>query len=362
MHLFTVYYTHKPGGLCKRLYQLSEAIARDPNINFTLLTLDPEKLLTTESVTTHRIPFLLKQRCGLLFWCLFSLYVPIYCFFWTLRHKNAHAFVFHPYYAVLLLPCRWLGTLHSITTFFRSVGSQTYAARKMPALKIISQILEQLAWKGSDRVITQTLAMRDVLSGARSSPSLDWHLLPNDVPNCSVQRASRTSSLPIHCIAVGKFDAGKNIELLINVFSKLPTEDFKLSIIGEGPSLQSLKRKAEGIRSISFVDWTNDITAHYQNADLLLHPSYNEGMPNAVLEAFAHEVAVLAARTPELAELVGNDRLLFDPKNSEELERLLKEFRSSQEFRQLATETSKERKSQLSFDWAKKAKQLLFYS
>jgi glycosyltransferase involved in cell wall biosynthesis len=49
------------------------------------------------------------------------------------------------------------------------------------------------------------------------------------------------------------------------------------------------------------------VKKQYAAANLFLHPSRHEGMPNAVLEAMASELPVIATR------IAGNEELVLDP-------------------------------------------------
>jgi glycosyltransferase involved in cell wall biosynthesis len=53
---------------------------------------------------------------------------------------------------------------------------------------------------------------------------------------------------------------------------------------------------------------TLDMTPHYQNAHLLVHPSHHEGFPNVVLEAWVCGCPVLVSDRGDLPKLVEHDR------------------------------------------------------
>src|SRR5690606_37396163 len=118
------------------------------------------------------------------------------------------------------------------------------------------------------------------------------------------------------CLTVGMFDGAKNISLLLEAFRELPPDAYRLTIVGDGPALPALRAEAaqdDRLRPVEFVGWQPDPSPHYQEAHLLLHPSLNEGKPNAVLEALSYGLAVFGADTEELRELLGDELLLFDP-------------------------------------------------
>ncbi|MDZ4785063.1 MAG: hypothetical protein SGJ02_03190, partial [bacterium] len=68
MRVASVYYTHKPGGFCKRLYRLLNVLAEAQH-QVTYFTLDqpPPSSLST-NINIRIIPFPFQDRSGLLFW------------------------------------------------------------------------------------------------------------------------------------------------------------------------------------------------------------------------------------------------------------------------------------------------------
>ena len=85
-----------------------------------------------------------------------------------------------------------------------------------------------------------------------------------------------------------------------------PTRQAKLVIAGDGPDIQRARRAAEE-RSLNgrvvFLGYREDIADLYGALDLFVLNSTTEGLPNAVLEAMAFGVPVIATAvggTPEV--------------------------------------------------------------
>jgi glycosyltransferase involved in cell wall biosynthesis len=64
-------------------------------------------------------------------------------------------------------------------------------------------------------------------------------------------------------------------------------------------------------------DWTDDIRDYYRAADIFVLPSHGEGMSNALLEAMACGLAVVATRVGAAPEMIrdGVDGLLVEPED-----------------------------------------------
>jgi glycosyltransferase involved in cell wall biosynthesis len=80
-----------------------------------------------------------------------------------------------------------------------------------------------------------------------------------------------------------------------------------LYLYGLGPEEKSLQKLTEevGVKNcVTFMGWTNEADVIWKNIDLLLFPSLHEGAPNAILEALAYDVPVLASDLPEHREIL----------------------------------------------------------
>lgn len=83
------------------------------------------------------------------------------------------------------------------------------------------------------------------------------------------------------------------------------------------------EKKGRCGENVLFTGFVDDITAAYCSADVFFIPSYAEGLPMVVLEAFATGLAVVARRIPEFTGNFKNTALYFD--NTEEAGILLED-------------------------------------
>lgn len=106
----------------------------------------------------------------------------------------------------------------------------------------------------------------------------------------------------------GRLVAEKRVDLLLEAWPvvrrRLP--EAELSIFGAGPCEASLReRRSEGVR---FEGATEDIPVALQRADVFVLPSDAEGLSNALLEAMASGLPVVATRVGGAVELVEQQR------------------------------------------------------
>ncbi len=129
-----------------------------------------------------------------------------------------------------------------------------------------------------------------------------YGIAPNEVVLSQVSRISR---------AKGQHD-------LIEALALLPRDmNYRCLIFGEGterPRLEQLA-KQRGLESkVLFCGFRADIPVVFAATDVMLLPSRREGLPLAVVEAMLSNVAVIAARTAGVPEIVthGENGLLFE--------------------------------------------------
>ncbi|ABN57010.1 MULTISPECIES: glycosyltransferase family 4 protein [Methanoculleus] len=81
------------------------------------------------------------------------------------------------------------------------------------------------------------------------------------------------------------------------------------------------EKKSRCGKNVLFTGFVDDITAAYCSADVFFIPSYAEGLPMVILEAFATGLPVVARRIPEFTGNFRDTALYFD--NTEEAGMLL---------------------------------------
>jgi glycosyltransferase involved in cell wall biosynthesis len=91
-----------------------------------------------------------------------------------------------------------------------------------------------------------------------------------------------------------------------------------LEIVGDGPRVEQLKEQAAQLhigKKVKFSGWLirEDLPIAYQRSTLFVYPSRHEGMPNAVLEAMASGLPVLATRIAGNEELVSEETGILVP-------------------------------------------------
>jgi glycosyltransferase involved in cell wall biosynthesis len=106
--------------------------------------------------------------------------------------------------------------------------------------------------------------------------------------------------------AVGRLEAEKRFDLLLSVAARLPA-DTRVLIVGEGSCRDGLETQARALGIAERVTMTglrSDVLDLLHAVDVFVQTSDTEGVPNAVLEAMATEVAVVATDVGGTSEVL----------------------------------------------------------
>ena len=117
------------------------------------------------------------------------------------------------------------------------------------------------------------------------------------------------------------FDRQKNVSTLIRAFKGIKEKNLKLLLVGDGPSLDSYKRLAEGDGRIIFAGSVKDAetSSIYNISSLFVLPSFWEGFSLTVLEAASHSLPENLDEEHENSNIIPNSyELIIDCKDETE--------------------------------------------
>ena len=129
---------------------------------------------------------------------------------------------------------------------------------------------------------------------------------------------------------VGRLIANKGPQLLVQALALLRDGGlaFHADLVGDGPMRAALERtiRRAGLSTVvELAGASTEVAAHLQAADIVVRPSFTEGMALAVLEAMASGRCVVASDIPPNADLIsdGSTGLLFRSGDAVDLARVL---------------------------------------
>ena len=116
------------------------------------------------------------------------------------------------------------------------------------------------------------------------------------------------------------------IPIIPEIIRKFPQAHFIWVGDGEHQAyLEQMLQKYKVETRVTFLGYRNDIPHFLTAADLFLFPSYQEGLPFAVLEAMVYGLPIVASDTGGIPEMITHKKngLLFSTGNSQELQQQL---------------------------------------
>jgi len=167
-------------------------------------------------------------------------------------------------------------------------------------------------------------------------------------------------------ICVGRLSPEKGQAGLLEAFAKLRErhEGLQLRLVGDGPEREALEALASKLRlgdGVSFAGRLSEVETleEIARSDILVLPSFMEGLPIVLMEAMAVGVPVVASRVAGIPELVedGTDGLLFSSSNWGELAACVDRLLKDSEFYAALSKSGKHRVA-AEFD-AKKSAEIL---
>ena len=219
--------------------------------------------------------------------------------------------------------------------------------------KLIAPLL-RLIWKNASAIVANSNGLRDL--ALKFDSRFEIPIIPNGVDLDLYKTGAHENTSP-RLFSAGRIVHQKGLDLALRALSGLKDLDWEWRIAGDGPQSDFLKLLAHelGIADrVHFLGWQSrgQLIGHYQWSNLFLFPSRHEGMPNAVLEAMASGLPVIASRIAGSEELVvdGETGFLFPSEDVDLLRVALKRLLTDASLRQGMGAASR-RRVELHYSW-----------
>ncbi len=171
--------------------------------------------------------------------------------------------------------------------------------------------------KKVDTVICQSEAAQENLQRAFGRECVSTRVIPNWIEAAQYKRPSpdekttAADARPLQFLFLGWVEEYKGVRELIEAAHILDEKqfDFRIVFCGGGSLLEPLQEHGAALgleQKIEFKGWTTGeakLDALWAS-DVLVLPSYSEGLPNALLEAMSAELAVVATTVGGVPSLI----------------------------------------------------------
>jgi glycosyltransferase involved in cell wall biosynthesis len=171
-------------------------------------------------------------------------------------------------------------------------------------LPVYTRFLYRHLYPTADRIVCQTEAMAADLAQQSGLSKEKLRVLPNPVDADAIRAFGREDAKTWpgqgpHLLAVGRLAREKGFDLLLEAFSslRLKFSGADLTIVGSGPeaaALITLRRILHLETSVHFAGHVCRPESYFPGATLFVLSSRYEGLPNALLEAAAGGLPLVA--------------------------------------------------------------------
>lgn len=181
----------------------------------------------------------------------------------------------------------------------------TYHRLTKPAIRAL--------WRGAAALVANSEGLKQTAD--RNVPGFGVQVIPNGVDTEQFSPAEQArAGGPLRILFVGRLSRQKDLGVLLQAAARIRQhQGIELLLAGDGPEREELAKLAEALglaAQVRFLGWTPraELPALYRSADLFALPSRDEGMPNALLEAMASGLPVVATCIAGSEELVEEGR------------------------------------------------------
>ena len=183
---------------------------------------------------------------------------------------------------------------------FRPYDFRRYHKMIAPLLRII--------WTNAAAVVANSRGLRQLATAFDSR--FEIPVIPNGIDLESYKATGHAWTFP-RLLSVGRVVHQKGLDIAMRALGGLKDLSWEWHIAGDGPQMPGLQSLAKelGINDrVHFLGWQSreQLMRSYGQANLFLFPSRHEGMPNALLEAMASGLPVVASC------ISGNEELVLD--------------------------------------------------
>lgn len=316
----------------------------------------------SENITVHRVPIGGKQG-NLHFQSQKDLIVYALKALWLTRKltKLHHYDLSHSFFAV---PCGaiswWLSVTKKIPYIISLRGSDVpgYSDRFKLIYFFLTPLIKVI-WRKSASVVANSMGLKELAQKTDKNQKIAVIANGIDVANFRPEHSLQKDKPFIITLGGTRITERKGINYLVEALSKLHLKypNIFLKLVGEGNEKENLEKLIKDFKLENFVEFVGmvsreKIAFYYQEASLFVLPSLNEGMSNAMLEALASGLPILATNTGGTSELVedGENGFIIKMKDVDDLAQKIELLISDNDLRQKMGLASRERAQKMSWE------------
>ncbi len=373
MRILFFNYEYPPlgGGAGNAAFYILREFSKIPDLHIDLVTssIDSEYHLEKNSsnVFVYRIP-IGKNKSNLHYQSQKDLLIyfwKAYFFSRKLARRNnydlSHSFFTVPCGFISLL-LKWKFKIPYIVSL-RGSDVPGYSDRFTFIYKLIGPLFK-LIWSKADAVVSNSEGLKKLALETSRNQKIGVVYNGIDTGIFKPKESLRPNEKFIITAGASRITARKGLKYIILALSKLIPEFPQISfrVLGDGnerKNLEELSKELKVEKNVEFVGRVprEKTPSYYQEASLFVLPSLNEGMSNAMLEALASGLPIIATDTGGTKELLkdGENGFIIKMKDSDDIAEKIKKLIGNNELREKMG--AKSRKIAENMSWKKIAEE-----
>lgn len=216
-----------------------------------------------------------------------------------------------------------LGVRQDFPAYVRSRLPGRGWAWAVPAARLLELAFRLLARRAPTVVVGEALAAR-YRGGRAPVLATGFSLIRTDDVAAEAEALARAPREPLRILTVGRIDAEKNPLLLPEILVELRSRgiESELTVVGSGPLEAELRARAAELGVAldlrGYVPAGAELWRLYREADVFLHVSLTEGLPQVLYEARAAGLPVVATEVGGVRAALedGEGGLLVPPRDA----------------------------------------------
>jgi glycosyltransferase involved in cell wall biosynthesis len=363
---FNYEYPPLGGGAANATAYLLKEYSEIPDLKVDLITssIDERYHLEKigENISIHRLPIgknknnLHYQSFGEMFNYLWKAY-----FFAKKLVKKEKYDLSHSFFTI---PCGFVSMIlkkkYKIPYIISLRGSDVPGySERFKFLHYFIKPLTKLIWRKSNAVIANSQGLKEL--ALKTNPKQEIGIIYNgiDISDFAPKPEAMLSGKFIITTGASRITARKGINYLLEAIEKLLPKhpDIYLKAMGDGNEKENLENLAKELNLEKNVEFIGRIprentAPYYQEASIFVLPSLNEGMSNAMLEALASGLPLIATDTGGTQELLedGVNGFIVKMKNSQDLAEKMDILIKDSDLRKKMGEESRKKAQNLSWE------------
>lgn len=243
-------------------------------------------------------------------WLFLLLPIFLFSMFLTCVRHGRNFDVFHANWSINGVIVGLAGILTRTPVITSLRGSDVNLCRSSRMYRFLLRLCLRL----SKRTVVVSPSLRETVKSLLPTSSSDClRVVENGVADefFSIPRseAQPKDDGPVHLVSIGNLTRNKGVEITLRALALIPDTNWVFHIVGDGPELETLRALASSLHLRERVTFTGTIPASaipaiLENSDIFVHASRSEGRSNAVMEAMASALPVVASDIESSHELL----------------------------------------------------------